>query len=134
MLNITGISSESNGSESKEEKLDAIWEAHVQQLIPCQNCGRTFFPDRIVVHQKSCKGKVTPSSGGGSFKKSLQKPKNLINKNLEVANNSPEVMMMLSSPQPVRRQLHSQQDAVVVVHSQDKLSRLKSLGNSQERE
>ena len=31
---------------------EAIWEAHVQQLIPCSKCGRTFFPDRIKV-QKS---------------------------------------------------------------------------------
>ena len=28
---------------------EAIWEAHVQQLIPCTTCGRTFFPDRIQV-------------------------------------------------------------------------------------
>jgi hypothetical protein len=35
---------------------DAIWEAHVQQLVPCPNCGRTFFPDRIGVHSKWCKG------------------------------------------------------------------------------
>ena len=28
---------------------EAIWTAHVQQLIPCGNCGRTFFPDRIKV-------------------------------------------------------------------------------------
>ena len=30
---------------------EAIWEAHVQQLIPCSKCGRTFFPDRIKVRQ-----------------------------------------------------------------------------------
>ena len=28
---------------------EAIWEAHVQQLKACPNCGRTFFPDRIKV-------------------------------------------------------------------------------------
>ena len=28
----------------------------MQQLIPCSLCGRTFFPDRIQVHQRSCKG------------------------------------------------------------------------------
>ncbi len=37
---------------------DAIWEAHVQQLTPCAKCGRTFFPDRIGIHEKSCKGKI----------------------------------------------------------------------------
>ena len=25
------------------------------QLIPCLRCGRTFFPDRLLVHKKSCK-------------------------------------------------------------------------------
>ena len=26
-------------------------------LVPCENCGRTFLPDRLLVHLKSCKGK-----------------------------------------------------------------------------
>ena len=25
-------------------------------LEPCPNCGRTFLPDRLIVHLKSCKG------------------------------------------------------------------------------
>ncbi|XP_012666944.1 zinc finger protein 474 [Otolemur garnettii] len=25
------------------------------QLVPCPNCGRTFAPDRLLVHQRSCK-------------------------------------------------------------------------------
>ncbi|KFQ19405.1 Zinc finger protein 474, partial [Merops nubicus] len=25
------------------------------QLLPCENCGRTFLPDRLSVHQKSCR-------------------------------------------------------------------------------
>ena len=25
------------------------------QLLPCENCGRTFQPDRLPVHMKSCK-------------------------------------------------------------------------------
>ncbi|KAG5889736.1 hypothetical protein JTB14_010210 [Gonioctena quinquepunctata] len=24
-------------------------------LLPCTNCGRTFYPDRLLVHQRSCK-------------------------------------------------------------------------------
>ncbi len=39
-----------------DETFDAIWEAHVQQLMPCDLCGRTFFPDRIGVHKRWCKG------------------------------------------------------------------------------
>ena len=26
-------------------------------LVPCKNCGRTFLPDRLEVHLKSCKHK-----------------------------------------------------------------------------
>lgn len=42
--------------ENLNDSFNAIWEAHMQQLIPCTLCGRTFFPDRIEVHQRSCKG------------------------------------------------------------------------------
>ena len=35
--------------ESLGDSFSAIWEAHVQQLIPCSLCARTFFPDRIEV-------------------------------------------------------------------------------------
>ena len=41
------------------EDLDAVNEAAFlsaqDQLIPCVNCGRTFMPDRLPVHQRSCK-------------------------------------------------------------------------------
>lgn len=30
------------------------FKAAQEQLIPCENCGRTFLPDRLAVHQKSC--------------------------------------------------------------------------------
>ncbi len=26
-------------------------------LVPCENCGRTFLPDRLQVHLRSCKKK-----------------------------------------------------------------------------
>ncbi|XP_066468659.1 zinc finger protein 475 [Tiliqua scincoides] len=42
--------------------LDALNEAafaSVQsQLVPCDICGRTFLPDRLIVHQRSCKPKI----------------------------------------------------------------------------
>ncbi|XP_021938148.1 uncharacterized protein LOC110838834 isoform X2 [Zootermopsis nevadensis] len=52
------------------------WEASQAHLVPCENCGRTFNPDRLEVHQRSCRpppGKVTkrsnqqdePGDGGG---------------------------------------------------------------------
>lgn len=86
------------------EAFEAIWEAHVQQLIPCKNCNRTFFPDRIKVHQKSCKGsgvKVTVNASNSSPAKTAENAPNSVD-------------ILLSSPSLIRRQLHNQQDAVVV--------------------
>nr|CAD7607016.1 unnamed protein product [Timema genevievae] len=36
------------------------WESSQASLVPCENCGRTFAPDRLEVHQRSCK---TPLPG-----------------------------------------------------------------------
>ncbi|KHN87927.1 Zinc finger protein [Toxocara canis] len=33
---------------------EAAWAASQAALVPCANCGRTFNPDRLVVHQRSC--------------------------------------------------------------------------------
>ena len=30
---------------------------NTQALVPCENCGRTFLPDRLIVHLRSCKKK-----------------------------------------------------------------------------
>jgi len=35
---------------------EANWMSHLNQLVPCKYCGRTFNPDRVNVHEKSCKG------------------------------------------------------------------------------
>ncbi|KAL6256326.1 hypothetical protein P5V15_012443 [Pogonomyrmex californicus] len=32
------------------------WMTHLSQLVPCKHCGRTFNPDRVNIHEKSCKG------------------------------------------------------------------------------
>jgi hypothetical protein len=32
----------------------AMYEAAQAQLVGCEHCGRTFNPDRLEVHQKSC--------------------------------------------------------------------------------
>ncbi|KAG8225547.1 hypothetical protein J437_LFUL002063 [Ladona fulva] len=47
-----------NGQVDCEATFEAIWETHLQQLVPCKTCGRTFFPDRIEIHERSCKGQV----------------------------------------------------------------------------
>ncbi|KGL73988.1 Zinc finger protein 474, partial [Tinamus guttatus] len=36
---------------------NAAWISAQNQLVPCDICGRTFLPDRLIVHQKSCKPK-----------------------------------------------------------------------------
>lgn len=36
---------------------EAAWKSSQAQLIPCENCGRTFAPDRLAVHQRACKPK-----------------------------------------------------------------------------
>ena len=37
-----------------EQMNEMSYKAAQEQLIPCGNCGRTFLPDRLQVHQKSC--------------------------------------------------------------------------------
>lgn len=129
-------------NEHFQQAFDAVWEAHVQQLIPCKSCGkhqhvsmfvamayinhipgRTFFPDRIRVHQKSCKGKDNNQNGGSKKKnkmnssQSLQAP--LVGAAQKLAAAEAQ-LSLLTSPQPVKRQLHSNQDSVVVVKSKSK--------------
>uniref|UniRef100_A0A8D0F0Z9 C2HC/C3H-type domain-containing protein n=1 Tax=Strix occidentalis caurina TaxID=311401 RepID=A0A8D0F0Z9_STROC len=36
---------------------EAAWISAQNQLVPCDICGRTFLPDRLIVHQNSCKPK-----------------------------------------------------------------------------
>ncbi|XP_066459210.1 zinc finger protein 474-like [Eleutherodactylus coqui] len=38
---------------------EAAWQSAQSQLVPCDICGRTFLPDRLLVHQRSCKAKKT---------------------------------------------------------------------------
>lgn len=48
-----------SGSYNLEQFNEAAWQAAQSNLVPCENCGRTFNPDRLPVHQKGCKpGKV----------------------------------------------------------------------------
>ena len=142
MLKIDNGNNENSGTPFNQT-FDAIWDAHVQNLTPCKHCKRTFFPDRITKHENSCKGssssmvlprKVMPLKE--ATQKDTKNQKN--NNNIDITklktteNLSDDHKMLLASPQPVRRQLHQQQDAVMVVTTQDKMARIKSLGNSQE--
>ncbi|XP_071795176.1 zinc finger protein 474-like [Asterias amurensis] len=46
-----------SGQYNIDELNDAAWQASQANLAPCDYCGRTFLPDRLLVHQKSCKPK-----------------------------------------------------------------------------
>ena len=46
-------------------------------LVPCQNCGRTFLPDRLTVHLRSCKPKDGQASVQHKTSKLLIKKKSL---------------------------------------------------------
>ena len=42
--------------EAMNENAYEIWIK--ESLVPCETCGRTFIPDRLLVHQRSCKKKI----------------------------------------------------------------------------
>ncbi|XP_063152798.1 zinc finger protein 474-like [Candoia aspera] len=50
---------------------EAAAQSYRVQLQPCQNCGHTFLPDRLLVHQRSCKAKSSPGSSNNSSSKLL---------------------------------------------------------------
>lgn len=56
----------SGGALTREQMNEAAWEASKAQLIPCENCGRTFLPDRLTVHQRACKPKGGTSNARSS--------------------------------------------------------------------
>lgn len=95
---------------------ELAWQAAQANLVECKNCGRTFQPDRLPIHQRSCKpGKVltplkktengtkenNPSLANRPVTAVLQQPKILNkktnpdlagNSNLPAAHNSADVM------------------------------------------
>ncbi|EDV21113.1 expressed hypothetical protein [Trichoplax adhaerens] len=40
-----------------EASNEGAWKSAQAQLVPCPHCGRTFLPDRLQVHLRSCKPK-----------------------------------------------------------------------------
>ncbi|KAM6187694.1 LOW QUALITY PROTEIN: zinc finger protein 474-like [Sarcoramphus papa] len=44
------------GSRTLRAENEAAYHSAQAQLLPCGNCGRTFLPDRLIVHQKHCRG------------------------------------------------------------------------------
>lgn len=39
---------------------EAALQTALDSRVPCENCGRKFNPDRVGVHQRSCKPKPKP--------------------------------------------------------------------------
>ncbi|XP_012583278.1 PREDICTED: zinc finger protein 474 [Condylura cristata] len=46
-----------SGSYNLQAMNEAAFQSSQAQLLPCDSCGRTFLPDRLLVHQRSCKPK-----------------------------------------------------------------------------
>ncbi|KRT78914.1 hypothetical protein AMK59_7761 [Oryctes borbonicus] len=46
------------GKIDNQATIEANWLSHLEQLVPCRICGRTFNPERVEVHEKSCKGQA----------------------------------------------------------------------------
>ena len=42
---------------------DAFKDYNEKALVKCPNCPRTFLPDRLEIHLRSCKGPHTPMKG-----------------------------------------------------------------------
>ncbi|XP_009999511.1 PREDICTED: zinc finger protein 474 [Chaetura pelagica] len=64
------------GSHKLTDENEAAYQSAQAQLLPCGNCGRTFLPDRLIVHQRSCRGGSggarLPSSGSGTAMTGLE--------------------------------------------------------------
>jgi hypothetical protein len=43
------------GGGDLDARNEAAYQASKQQLVECENCGRRFQPDRLFVHQRSCR-------------------------------------------------------------------------------
>ena len=100
------------------EEFETIWEAHMQLLIPCSKCSRKFFPDRIEVHMRSCKGPIGGVKPAPQQQQQQPKPPEQLQAVTANTLSSPAIManveMLLSTPLTIRRQLHSQTDAVEI--------------------
>ncbi|CAI6348079.1 unnamed protein product [Macrosiphum euphorbiae] len=50
------IIDEVTGKVDQQATREEHWKSYLSQLVPCDRCKRTFDPDRLEVHQRSCKG------------------------------------------------------------------------------
>ncbi|KAB0804054.1 hypothetical protein PPYR_01024 [Photinus pyralis] len=52
---------------NSEQWNQRAWESCQASLVPCDSCGRTFLPDRLTVHQRSCNNSKTAVSENSFF-------------------------------------------------------------------
>ncbi|XP_038625729.1 zinc finger protein 474-like [Tachyglossus aculeatus] len=52
------LSKEDKGFCDLRALKEALLKSSQSQLVPCDTCGRKFLPDRLIVHQRSCKPKA----------------------------------------------------------------------------
>lgn len=76
---------------------EAAWAAAQANLVECKNCGRTFNPDRLPVHQKSCKP--------GNPLKPLRQ--NTMANSLDANNNRPKTATISNSKMQASAQINA---------------------------
>ena len=115
---LPGIGISAKGSYDYERFNEAAWKSAQSNLVPCENCGRTFNPDRLAVHQKSCRpgneARPPPSKladGEQSERpktRTLSRPPPLQNRNQQIniaenlqmgANERPKTVILQKRPQ-----------------------------------
>jgi hypothetical protein len=51
---MTGVKSGKGGAYDLDAFNEEAFQSYNENLAPCQNCGRTFLPDSLVIHLRSC--------------------------------------------------------------------------------
>lgn len=75
---LPGIGGKNGGAYDADRFNEAAWKSAQSNLIPCNHCGRTFNPDRLAIHQKSCRPGNTsrpPPSKTGADDGETERPK-----------------------------------------------------------
>jgi hypothetical protein len=60
---VIGTKSGQNAADLQAYNDEAFKQYNEVSLMPCHNCGRTFLPDRLQIHLKSC-DKAYAKKGG----------------------------------------------------------------------
>lgn len=60
-----------NDNDDRERRNMMAYESAKQQLVPCPNCRRTFQPDRLSVHLRSCKQKLAKTISSPNSKSDM---------------------------------------------------------------